>query len=76
MPRIHLLPSECQIGWGSGVEPQHLARLRVGQAHRFEQRPIHRQHSPVGDGQGEADLAIEREWILGGGHGGQSSRID
>ncbi len=35
----------------------------MGQSQRLEQRPVHREHGPVGDGQREAHLAFESQWV-------------
>src|SRR4051812_28803894 len=43
----------------------------MGQAHRFEQRAVEGDDVPGRDGEGEADLAVEGQQVLGsGGDGG------
>lgn len=46
-------------------EGEHHEVLRMRQPQRFEQRPVDRDHRAAGDGQREADLILEREWIPG-----------
>ena len=35
----------------------------MGQSQRLQQRPVHREHGTVGDGQREAHLALESQWV-------------
>ena len=42
---------------------QHDEILRMGECERLQQRPVHREHGAVGDGQREAHLALEGQRV-------------
>ena len=62
---ISLTDNGLSVLVGAVVVPQrqHHEVLRMGQSQRLEQRPVHREHGAVGDGQREAHLAFERQRV-------------